>query len=607
MSSENKTPNLQLNQWTGNEYPKRTDFIEDNRKIDEAYKELKDSIKDGGKVSSVNGKIGDVILKAEDIKTESGDTVQSQMADMVQHMVQQRRTYAELKEMAEDSKLSVGHFYILEDYKCTYLRSKDGSSSADKYEVVTSPKAEKLILQAITKNTFSIYCKSVDYPDDILVFDIFDDDIKNDLNNDKIPNTPRTGKVHSRYDTKNNIYTNYDFRAVTVLVFRQDIKRYATTGGTILNTNERVSAGTVVRGSFYHNGQSLFVALATTTVNTLEGHANVCKICDRAIDVLNVESNTIYMYSNKGNELTDGYLVTSISPRVELTIGNNCKDIYVHTGYQKHIHTIRIGDNCTNIELKDSRYICIGNDCSRINIFDSLWVATGDKTVTTRITQSSWVALFGNNSKIYLNSCSKVSIGYSFWNVQSTSTSNLCTGGQNKSGLTTSYDYNSNVFNCSYVDISKNSSNNTITASDTVNIDKNSNTNDIRNSTHISIDMGCNCNYMYNAKYISIGKDCSDNRFPTDNHTITLGIGCKFNDFGIFTHDLNVIRSNSSKYSVDNSYMIVLNLRNKDITKFTGGMTNYSTTKWVTEGDSGNNYYLCYLTGGGSYTAKLIP
>ncbi len=81
MSSENKTPNLQLNQWEGNEYPKRTDFIEDNKKIDEAYKELKDSIKDGGKVSSVNGKIGDVVLKAEDIKTESGDTVQSQMAE----------------------------------------------------------------------------------------------------------------------------------------------------------------------------------------------------------------------------------------------------------------------------------------------------------------------------------------------------------------------------------------------------------------------------------------------------------------------------------------------------------------------------------------------
>ncbi|WP_461612621.1 hypothetical protein [Clostridium sp. Marseille-QA1073] len=84
MSSENKTPNLELNQWNGNEYPKRTDFIEDNKKIDEAYKELKDSIKDGGKVSSVNSKIGDVILKAEDIKTVAGITVENKLNELFQ-------------------------------------------------------------------------------------------------------------------------------------------------------------------------------------------------------------------------------------------------------------------------------------------------------------------------------------------------------------------------------------------------------------------------------------------------------------------------------------------------------------------------------------------
>ena len=86
MSSGNKTPNLQLNQWKGNEYLKRTDFIEDNKKIDDAYKELKDSIKDGGKVSSVNDKIGDVILKAGDIKTNSGVTVESQMAEITKQV-----------------------------------------------------------------------------------------------------------------------------------------------------------------------------------------------------------------------------------------------------------------------------------------------------------------------------------------------------------------------------------------------------------------------------------------------------------------------------------------------------------------------------------------
>ncbi len=84
MSSENKTPNLELNQWSGNEYPKRTDFIEDNKKIDEAYKELKDAVQKGGKVSSVNSKIGDVILKAEDIKTQAGITVENKLNELFQ-------------------------------------------------------------------------------------------------------------------------------------------------------------------------------------------------------------------------------------------------------------------------------------------------------------------------------------------------------------------------------------------------------------------------------------------------------------------------------------------------------------------------------------------
>ncbi|GEM_PF-1665386 len=86
MSSENKTPNLELNQWTGNEYPKRTDFIEDNKKVDEAYKELKDIVKNGGKVSSVNGKIGDVILKAEDIKTSNNKTIEKNFSDIESKM-----------------------------------------------------------------------------------------------------------------------------------------------------------------------------------------------------------------------------------------------------------------------------------------------------------------------------------------------------------------------------------------------------------------------------------------------------------------------------------------------------------------------------------------
>lgn len=53
MPSTNKTPNLQLNQWAGNEYVKRQDFVDDNNKIDEAYGELKREIEN--KASDARG------------------------------------------------------------------------------------------------------------------------------------------------------------------------------------------------------------------------------------------------------------------------------------------------------------------------------------------------------------------------------------------------------------------------------------------------------------------------------------------------------------------------------------------------------------------------
>jgi hypothetical protein len=61
MPSENKTPNIGLNQWQGNEYPKRQDFVDDNLLIDTKIKENADR-----KVDKVTGKG----LSANDYTTE---------------------------------------------------------------------------------------------------------------------------------------------------------------------------------------------------------------------------------------------------------------------------------------------------------------------------------------------------------------------------------------------------------------------------------------------------------------------------------------------------------------------------------------------------------
>lgn len=80
MPSTNKTPNIGLNQWAGNEYPKKQDFNDDNLAIDNKIKEIQDSIPGEAPVSSVNTKTGAVVLSASDINTSSGQSVETQLA-----------------------------------------------------------------------------------------------------------------------------------------------------------------------------------------------------------------------------------------------------------------------------------------------------------------------------------------------------------------------------------------------------------------------------------------------------------------------------------------------------------------------------------------------
>ena len=68
MPSENKTPNIGLNQWQGNEYPKRQDFVDDNLLIDTKIKEIAD-----GAVATI-GDIQDLQQQISDLQAFVGYT-----------------------------------------------------------------------------------------------------------------------------------------------------------------------------------------------------------------------------------------------------------------------------------------------------------------------------------------------------------------------------------------------------------------------------------------------------------------------------------------------------------------------------------------------------
>lgn len=72
MPSQNKTPNYDLNQWQGTDYPLRSDFNDDNSKIDAALKALAD-----GKLNLTGGTLtGDLKIKnvAPIVELEETDT-----------------------------------------------------------------------------------------------------------------------------------------------------------------------------------------------------------------------------------------------------------------------------------------------------------------------------------------------------------------------------------------------------------------------------------------------------------------------------------------------------------------------------------------------------
>lgn len=68
MPSSNKTPNIGLNQWQGNEYFKREDFNNDNSIIDKKIKEIEEATNNiKVPVTSVNNKTGAVTLTKTDV------------------------------------------------------------------------------------------------------------------------------------------------------------------------------------------------------------------------------------------------------------------------------------------------------------------------------------------------------------------------------------------------------------------------------------------------------------------------------------------------------------------------------------------------------------
>jgi hypothetical protein len=106
-------------------------------------------------------------------------------------------SYSDLKELVDNSQLSVGTWYKIIDYQTIHL-------IPNTVDINTGP-LEPLYVNSIDVDKFASRVYSEDYPNDIIEYDF-----ANILCEDGT--TPRKGKIEFRHDIKSDTYCYYDWR-----------------------------------------------------------------------------------------------------------------------------------------------------------------------------------------------------------------------------------------------------------------------------------------------------------------------------------------------------------------------------------------------------------
>ena len=159
-------------------------------------------------------------------------------------------TYAELVALIAGDGLQPGAQYVLTDYITRYRQpysNRIAVADVDQSGVnhaggPSTGTVERLVLTAVSKNAFSPQCASLDWPDDIVMYDFHDNLCEDDT-------TPRTGFILRRVDTVHRVDMPHDWRTMLWARFKA--------------TGKKWTAGLVYRGFVRQNeaGTMLYLAM----------------------------------------------------------------------------------------------------------------------------------------------------------------------------------------------------------------------------------------------------------------------------------------------------------------------------------------------------------
>lgn len=317
-------------------------------------------------------------------------------------------TYQGLKDLKDNMNLNKGTWYLMTDYQTIYAQPDYQSNGNIKTTLTIKTEAvERLLLFATSNDTLMKQVFSLDYPQDIVHYDI-NVDTTYDYNGYVTNTEPCKGKIIQRIDDKNN-RTDYDHRTVKFLRYL-DGSVYSSYKDISTDSNEYLTFHSDCRNNYIGDTYLYGVYFGLEF------------------------SNNVFQTNSFGNYL---YNVCNHNTFLSFSFNNKFGYRCLNNIFNGSCSYNEFGCDTYNCVITNSNKNSIGDNCSQVLITDSDSNIITDNCGLITLTSGS------NNNKI-TGSCYNVNLPYN-------NVGNIIESGCNNIIFGNSSRFNTIEGNCSYI------------------------------------------------------------------------------------------------------------------------------------------------------------
>lgn len=547
---------------------------------------------------------------AKAVYVDEKNTLDKTLNNIESYMEQQRKTYAELKELVDNKELIPGVQCVLTDYRTKYIQPTTN--------VLKEMGIEELVLTANSESTFEPIVSSLKYPEDVVYYDF-----NNNICEDKA--TPRNGFILRRYDPISKNDAPQDWRSMLWARYKPDANAYIrndiATGAKY--AYDKWTTGNAIIGRVYKADNKLWMA-KNNNVPTSPTDSNIFYEVYPDLD-------TPLLINEKTKIAKDVELIRGDLVEVK-TFGDGCRNNKIESRIDSVLHNNVIIESCANNTFgngcyNNTVYIVNNNNSFGNGCYNNIILSTCRNNTFGNGCYNNYLPYACTNNS-FGNECRNNSFGTSCY--YNSFGSNCYNNSFNSSCYNNSFD--NSCYNNSFGNNCHNNSfgNNCYDNSFGYTFLGNSFDNECHANT-----FGNNCRYNHMGAYCfknSFGNSCSNNNFGNSCDNNNLGDTCTNNNFGNSCTNNNFgsdcrynsisgfftenefgtgCSHNSFKYSAKNTfgdkfqYNTIKCLQGKKVSTIGGFLTNSSTTVTIEQGSGGT--YLYWYVSGTTVTVVNIP